>query len=81
MTKDQKDIDDSNDQPDTIENALCAAVTVDGTRQKRYGFNSLLGVVFIISVDTGEVLDYEVKCKCCFVVNLVIIGTSLVSVI
>ena len=28
--------------------------------------NSLLGVVFIISVDTGEVLDFEVKCKLCF---------------
>ena len=40
--------------------------TVDGTWQKRYGFNSLLGAVFIISVDTGEVLDYEIKCKHCF---------------
>ena len=39
---------------------------IDGTWQKRYGFNSLLGVVFIISVDTGEVLDYEIKCKHCF---------------
>ena len=28
-------------------------VTVDGTWQKQYVFNSLLGVVFIISVDTG----------------------------
>ena len=40
-----------------------AAVTTDGIWQARYGFNLLLGVVFIISVDTGEVLDSEVKCK------------------
>ena len=32
-----------------------AAVTTDGIWQARYGFNLLLGVVFIISVDTGEV--------------------------
>ena len=25
-----------------------------------------LGVVFVMSVDTGEVLDYEVKSKYCF---------------
>ena len=41
-------------------------VTVDETWQERSGFNSLLGVVFIISVHTGEVLDYEIKCKHCF---------------
>ena len=46
--------------------AVPVGVTVDRTWQKRYGFNSLLGVVFIISVDTGEVLDYEIKCKHCF---------------
>ena len=46
--------------------AVPVDVTVDGTWQKRFGFNSLLGVVFIISVDTGEVLDYEIKCKHCF---------------
>ena len=46
--------------------AVSVGVTVDGTWQKRYGFNPLLGVVFIISVDSGEVLDYEVKCKHCF---------------
>ena len=42
------------------------AVSVDGTWQKRYGFSSLLGVIFVISMDTGEVLDYEVKSKVCF---------------
>ena len=39
------------------------SVSVDGTWQKRYGFNLLLGVVFVISVESGEVLDYEVKSK------------------
>ena len=49
-----------------VDKALGVSVTVDGTWQKRYGFNSLLGVVFILSVDTGEVLDYETKSKYCF---------------
>ena len=46
--------------------AVPVGVTIDGTSQKQYGFSSLLGVAFIISVDTGEVLDYEIKCKHCF---------------
>ena len=41
-----------------------AAVSFDGTWAKR-GFTSLTGVVFVISVDTGEVLDYHVLCKEC----------------
>ena len=36
------------------------AVTVDGTWQKR-GHSSKIGVVFVISVRTGKVLDYIVK--------------------
>ena len=54
-----------NNSPENI--MLCneksvakVAVTVDGTWQKR-GFSSKIGVVFIISVDTGEVLDAMVK--------------------
>lgn len=35
------------------------AVSFDGAWTKR-GFTSLTGVVFVISVDTGEVLDYHV---------------------
>ena len=42
------------------------SVSVDGTWQKRYGYSSLLGVVFILSVETGEVLDFEVQSKICF---------------
>ena len=41
-----------------------AAVSFDGTWAKR-GFTSLTGVVFVISVDTGEVLDYHVVSKSC----------------
>ncbi len=40
------------------------AVTVDGTWQKR-GHSSRIGVVFIISVITGEVLDYVIKSLSC----------------
>ena len=43
---------------------LDAAVSFDGTWAKR-GFTSFTGVVFVISVDTGEVLDYHVLSKAC----------------
>ena len=39
-------------------------VTVDGTRQKRR-HSSKMGVVFVISIDTGEVLDYDVRSLFC----------------
>ena len=42
------------------------AVTLDGTWQKRYGFNSLHGVIFLMSVLTGEIIDYVVRSKVCF---------------
>jgi hypothetical protein len=38
------------------------AVSFDGTWAKR-GFTSLIGVVFVIVLDTGEVLDYHVLSK------------------
>ena len=40
------------------------AVTVDGTWQKR-GDSSKIGVIFVISVATGEILDYCVKSLFC----------------
>lgn len=40
------------------------AVTIDGTWQRR-GHSSKNGVVFILSVRTGEVLDYVAKTKYC----------------
>ena len=42
------------------------AVTLDGTWQKRYGFNCLHGVIFLMSVLTGKVIDYVVRSKVCF---------------
>ena len=35
-------------------------VSVDGSWQKRYGHNSMLGMIFVMSIDTGHVLDYSV---------------------
>ena len=43
---------------------LDVAISFDGTWTKR-GFTSLTGVVFVISIDTGEVLDYYVLSKVC----------------
>ena len=40
------------------------AVSFDGTWAKR-GHTSPFGVVFVLSVDTGEVLDYYVLSKYC----------------
>jgi len=48
-------------------NVTKVAVSIDGTWQKR-GHSSKIGVVFAVSVATGEILDYEVKsllCKQC----------------
>ena len=41
------------------------SVSVDGTWQKRYGHNSLLGASFVLSVDSGQVMDYAIKSKTC----------------
>ena len=41
------------------------AVSVDGTWQKRYGHNSLLGTTFVLSIHNGCVLDYSIKSKVC----------------
>ena len=59
----------SIERPDAIEEdgedtIAHVSVTVDGTWQKR-GHSSKIGVVFVISVDTGEILDYEVKSLFC----------------
>ena len=41
------------------------AVTVEGTWQKR-GHSSTIGVVFILTVLTREILNYEIKSLVCF---------------
>ena len=41
------------------------AFGVDGTWQKRYGHNSLLGATFVLSIHNGCVLEYSIKSKIC----------------
>ena len=54
-----------SENPDiTDESVLDITVNFDGTWAKR-GHTSLFGLVYVISVDTGEVLDYEVLSKFC----------------
>lgn len=54
-----------DENPDLDKNdTLDVAVSFDGTWAK-WGFTSLTGVVFAISVDSGEVLDYTVLSKAC----------------
>ena len=48
------------DESDTVE----IAVSYDGTWSKR-GYTANFGVGFIISIDTGEVLDYDFESKLC----------------
>jgi len=58
-------LDEIGDEDDVCDSdVLDVAVSFDGTWAKR-GFSSLIGVVFVISVDTGEVLDYHVLSKTC----------------
>ena len=54
------------ERPDDIASNGVAevAVTLGGTWQKR-GHSSQIGVIFVISVDTGEILDYCVKSLFC----------------
>ena len=54
---------DENPEKDE-QDILDAAISFDGTWAKQ-GFTSLTGVVFAISVDTGEILDYHVLSKSC----------------
>ena len=44
-----------NYKSDLKNSVFVAAVTIDGAWQKQYGLNSLLGVAFVTSVDTGGV--------------------------
>ena len=49
-------------QEEDLGQVVDVSVSFDGTWAKR-GFTSLTGVVFLISVDTGEVLDCHVLSK------------------
>ena len=47
------------------ENGICdITVSCDGTWQKRC-YNSLKGIVTVISVDTGKFIDYRIRTKIC----------------
>ena len=48
-----------------VSQRLDVAVSVDTAWQKMYGFNSLNGVIFGISIDIGCVLEYVVKTEHC----------------
>ena len=63
-------LDDIEDDGTTV--VANVSVTIDGTWQKR-GHSSRIGVTFVISVDTGEVLDYCVKS--CFVMSVKLMET------
>ena len=57
----------AEDRDITDSSVLDVAVSFDGTWAKR-GHTSLFGVVYVISVDSGEALDFEVlsrHCKVC----------------
>jgi len=62
-----KTLEEEPDNIETNENRemiASVAVSVDGTWQKR-GHTSKIGCVFVISVKSGEVLDYVVKSLVC----------------
>ena len=63
--RDKVSIEHSNDiEMDGEELIANVSVIVDGTWQKR-GHSSKIGVVFVIFLLTGEILDYEVKSLFC----------------
>ena len=63
-----------NEKPENIitlsngKSVAKVAVSVDGTWQKR-GHTSRIGIVFIISIMTGEVLDFVIKSLVCHMCN------------
>ena len=65
--QDDTDLDtdlDSNESSQHGDGITDVTVSFDGTWAKR-GFTSLFGVFFVMSVDTGEVLDYHIYSKFC----------------
>ena len=48
-----------------VNQALNVSVSADAAWKEIYGFNSLNGVIFVISIDPGCVLDYVVKTNYC----------------
>ena len=47
----------------TVGEIVDIAVSCDGTWARR-GFQSLYGIVYAIEVQTGKIVDFEIKGKC-----------------
>ena len=63
--KDSGDVSDGDDENDDENDEACVDVGVscDGSWHRR-GFSSLVGSTAVISLETGQVLDYETSTKC-----------------
>ena len=59
----------NNDDDGSNQNIANVEVSVDGTWQRR-GHCSKIGVVFVIAIKTGEVLDYKIKSLYCHQCNM-----------
>ena len=59
----------NNDDDGSNQNIADVEVSVDSTWQRR-GHCSKIGVVFVIAIQTGEVLDYEIKSLYCHQCNM-----------
>ena len=60
-------VSDDDDENDDENDKACVDVGVsyDGSWHRR-GFSSLVGTTAIISLETGQVLDYEILNKVCY---------------
>ena len=65
--KDSGDVTDDDDENDDKNDEACVDVGVscDGSWHRR-GFSSLVGTTAVISLETGQVLDYEILNKVCY---------------
>ena len=65
--KDSGDVSDGDDENDDENDEACVDVGVscDGSWHRR-GFSSLVGTTAVISLETGQVLDYETLNKVCY---------------
>ena len=64
--KDGGDVSDDDDENDCDDEACVdVGVSCDGSWHRR-GFSSLVGTTAVISLETGQVLDYEILNKVCY---------------
>lgn len=67
LSKISGDVSDNDDENDNENDEACVDVGVscDGSWHRR-GFSSLVGTTAVISLETGQVLDYEILNKVCY---------------